>query len=109
MLFAEVSDITPLDTHQLTFLLRLDRAAAMANFARSFKSPSFLSPRHRPPMTSRTFSNSSDLSLSSNHSGPSDDASDLVLSAPGTPALLSPALGGGEQLTSNPLGGELRP
>ncbi|KAK0390602.1 hypothetical protein NLU13_0106 [Sarocladium strictum] len=68
----------------------------MASFARALKSPSFLSPKRRPAMSGRTLSNSSDLSLASNHSGPSDEA-DFAFSAPGTPALLSP----GEESSSN--------
>ncbi|KAL2209557.1 hypothetical protein CC79DRAFT_1367742 [Sarocladium strictum] len=61
----------------------------MTSFARSLKTTSFLSPKRRPAMSGRTLSNSSDLSLASNHSGLSDDA-DFAFSAPGTPAVLSP-------------------
>ncbi|KFA63343.1 hypothetical protein S40285_01844 [Stachybotrys chlorohalonatus IBT 40285] len=59
----------------------------MANFARSFKSPSYLSPRRRPNLAGRTFSNSSDLSLASNNSGQHDEPGDWELSAPNTPGL----------------------
>lgn len=68
----------------------------MASLARSLKSPSFLSPRRRPAMSGRTLSNSSELSLASNHSGRSDDA-DFAFSAPGTPAVRSPS----EEMSSN--------
>jgi hypothetical protein len=64
--------------------------ADMANFARTFKSPSYLSPRRRPAIPARTFSNSSDLSLASNNSGQPDDSYDLpVTSAPNTPGFLA--------------------
>ena len=62
----------------------------MASLARTLnKTPSYLSPRLRPSMPGRTFSNSSELSLASNDSRPAPDSGDAISSAPGTP-LLSP-------------------
>mgnify|MGYP005987617717 CR=1 FL=1 len=56
-------------------------------FARSInKAPAYLSPCRRPTI-GRTLSNSSDLSLTSNCSGRSEDVGDTVTSAPGTPTL----------------------
>lgn len=65
----------------------------MASFARSFKSPSYLSPRMRPSLPGRTISNSSEVSLASNTSGRSGEGlgdGDMVTSAPQTPTLLGP-------------------
>ncbi|KAK4092172.1 hypothetical protein Purlil1_3425 [Purpureocillium lilacinum] len=65
----------------------------MASFARSFKPPaSYLSPVRRPGMPGRTISNSSDLSLTSNASGPpaDDNSREQSVSAPGTPYLSGP-------------------
>lgn len=73
----------------------------MANFARSFKSPSYLSPRRRPNLAGRTFSNSSDLSLASNNSGQHDEPGDWELSAPNTPGL--PAADERPQATGKPI------
>ncbi|KAJ2960474.1 hypothetical protein NQ176_g11050 [Zarea fungicola] len=58
------------------------------SFARSLnKAQGFLMPYRRPTI-GRTLSNSSELSLTSNHSGRSDDVGgDAVTSAPGTPVL----------------------
>ena len=67
--------------------------AAMASFARSFKPPaSYLSPVRRPGMPGRTISNSSDLSLTSNASGPpaDDNSREQSVSAPDTPYLSGP-------------------
>jgi hypothetical protein len=57
----------------------------MASFARSFKPSPFLSPRCRPALPGRTLSNSSELSLASNHSARSEDIDEAVTSAPNTP------------------------
>jgi hypothetical protein len=74
--------------------------ADMANFARTFKSPSYLSPRRRPAIPGRTFSNSSELSIASNNSGQPDDNHDVpVPSAPNTP-------GGGFFATDSPAYGK---
>ncbi|UNI22296.1 hypothetical protein JDV02_008196 [Purpureocillium takamizusanense] len=65
----------------------------MSSFARSFKPPaSYLSPVRRPGMPGRTISNSSDLSLTSNASGPAadDNSREQSVSAPGTPYLGGP-------------------
>lgn len=61
----------------------------MSSLARSFKAPpTYLSPCRRPGMPGRSFSSSSELSLSSNHDARSDDGTaDVVLSAPASPAL----------------------
>ncbi|KAF7551561.1 hypothetical protein G7046_g7680 [Stylonectria norvegica] len=61
----------------------------MANFARTLKSPSYLSPRLRPAMPGRTVSSSSDVSVSSNNSARSDDLGDMLGSGPNTPTQLS--------------------
>ncbi|KAK5999043.1 hypothetical protein PT974_01430 [Cladobotryum mycophilum] len=58
----------------------------MASLARSFKPPSYLHPYRRPGMPGRTLSNSSELSLTSNASGRSDDIGDLASSRPSTPS-----------------------
>jgi hypothetical protein len=58
---------------------------AMASFARSFKPSPFLSPRGRPALPGRTLSNSSELSLASNHSARSEDTGEFLTSAPNTP------------------------
>jgi hypothetical protein len=66
--------------------------ADMANFARTFKSPSYLTPRRRPAIPGRTFSNSSELSMASSNSNNAqpDDSHDLpVTSAPNTPGLFA--------------------
>ncbi|CAM1501576.1 Fc.00g035600.m01.CDS01 [Cosmosporella sp. VM-42] len=59
----------------------------MANFARSLKSPSYLSPRLRPSMPGRTLSSSSDVSVTSNNSTQSDDFGELLSSGRNTPTL----------------------
>lgn len=51
----------------------------MSSFSRSFKSSSYLSPCRRPPMPGRTFSNSSDRSITS------DDGADRAASGQSTP------------------------
>ena len=80
---SDVSRLTACRQHSTTFFSNIIvvsiRQRNMSSFSRSFKSPSYLSPCRRPPMPGRTFSNSSDRSITS------DDGADRAASGQSTP------------------------